>query len=263
MPTFSTADLALARLFEAAEAANGAALAHAGSPIVVQPFLGGNAIFAGPGSPFTHALGIGMHGPYSAQDFDALEDFFFSRGSDALIDLCPLAHPSVVDEITRRAYRVIEFNNVLIRPLAPADAEYQAPLAIAEAGAARHREWCRTVLQGFASSVQMPPESEALLAGMPQVGVNLLAELDGVVAGAAALGLPPQSAHLYGDATLLDFRGRGVHQALIRHRLSLAARAGRPWAMACVVPGSASHRNYLRCGFELFYMRVNLLRPKP
>jgi len=30
--------------------------------------------------------------------------------------------------------------------------------------------------------------------------------------------------------------------------------------MVSVLPGSGSHRNYERAGFELIYMRVNLMR---
>ncbi len=38
------------------------------------------------------------------------------------------------------------------------------------------------------------------------------------------------------------------------------ARAGCDLAAATVIPGSASHRNYDRCGFQLVYMRVNVIR---
>lgn len=265
MPAFSTADLALARRFEAAEAANGASLANGSSTVEAAPLLGGTAIFAGAGNPFTHALGIGMNGPCTEAQFDELEAFFFQRGSASLIDLCPMADPTVVDQVTRRGYQIIEFNNVMVRRLTPPDASYtpSSPLVITEAGADRHHEWCRTVMTGFSGSVTLPPEAEALLEGMPQVGTNLFAEWDGAVAGAAAMGLPEPAAHFYGDATLLHARGRGIQQALIRHRLALAVRAGREWAMACVIPGSGSHRNYERCGFELLYMRVNVMRPMP
>lgn len=39
-----------------------------------------------------------------------------------------------------------------------------------------------------------------------------------------------------------------------------AARAGCDLAMASVLPGSGSHRNYERGGFQLVYMRVNVSR---
>lgn len=67
-------------------------------------------------------------------------------------------------------------------------------------------------------------------------------------------------ATLHGDSTLIAHRNRGIQRALIQHRLMLAESNGADLAMACVIPGSASHRNYERCGFRLFYMRVNVAR---
>lgn len=67
--TFSTADLALARRIEAAEAAKGFCVARA----VAELFLGGCALFGGVGSPLTHALGIGMQGPAAGEEFDRME----------------------------------------------------------------------------------------------------------------------------------------------------------------------------------------------
>ena len=64
----------------------------------------------------------------------------------------------------------------------------------------------------------------------------------------------------FGDATLAKFRGRGIQQALIAHRARLTRDAGCDLAVACVVPGSGSHRNYERSGFRLVYMRVNVMR---
>jgi GNAT superfamily N-acetyltransferase len=64
----------------------------------------------------------------------------------------------------------------------------------------------------------------------------------------------------FGDATLRSFRGRGVQSALIARRARLARDAGCDLAVACVIPGSGSHRNYERLGFQLVYMRVNVMR---
>lgn len=67
-------------------------------------------------------------------------------------------------------------------------------------------------------------------------------------------------ASFYGDSTLVEARGHGIQRALIQHRLAHFAPAGCDLAVAVVLPGSGSHRNYERCGFQLVYMRVNLIR---
>lgn len=67
-------------------------------------------------------------------------------------------------------------------------------------------------------------------------------------------------ATMFGDATVVSARGHGLQRALIQHRLAHASRAGCDLAVAVVVPGTGSHRNYERAGFQLVYMRVNVER---
>src|SRR5689334_9257170 len=110
------ADIALARRVEAAEAANarGCAVYPGGA---VLDIAGGSAIFVGADSPLTHAIGIGLNGPVSGAEIDRIEEFFRCRGAKVSIDLCPLAEPGLVDELSRRGYRPSEFNNVLVKRL--------------------------------------------------------------------------------------------------------------------------------------------------
>lgn len=261
---FSTADLALARRTEAAEAANGFALVRNAQSARVEaiPAMGGCAIFAGNGSPMTHALGIGMEGPVSCEEFDRMEEFFRERGSASLIDLCPLADQTVIDQVLTRGYHVLEFNNLMLRPVRPEDADYAAPapLGVTLASTGRYAEWCRLVMRGFAGVADMPDEAAEVLMDLNSVGDSFFGEVDGVPRGGAAMAVQQGIALLFGDSTLTEARGLGLQTALIRHRVAQAARAGCDWAMACVVPGTASHRNYERCGFHLFYMRVNVQR---
>lgn len=63
-----------------------------------------------------------------------------------------------------------------------------------------------------------------------------------------------------GDAILKPARRQGWQARLIRERLAAAQRLGCQLASTTVLPGSASHRNYERAGFQLIYMRVNVMR---
>jgi hypothetical protein len=65
---------------------------------------------------------------------------------------------------------------------------------------------------------------------------------------------------LFGDATLVGARRRGLQLALIRQRLKTAAAMGCDVATASVLAGSVSHRNYERAGFQLVYARVMVSR---
>ena len=250
-------DLGLARRLEAAEAANAFSLARAASGFETEAIAGGCAIFAGVDSPITHALGCGLSGPVSADEIERLEKFFFDRGSDCLIDLCPLADLGLVQAVMERGYSIIEFNNLLVRKLSPADGEWSSGnFHLEPVVNAMHREWLELVAECFDAPVE-------LLQNIPVYGDILMARIDGNPAAAAGMSVADGVALLSGDATLQGSRGLGLQGVLIRERIARAARAGCDLAMACVLPGSGSHRNYERAGFELNYMRVNVKRARP
>ena len=260
---FSTADLALARRMEEAEAANAFHIGRAssGGNVHVEPICDGCAMFAGVGSPLTHAMGIGMAGPVSDEEFDRLEEFFRERGSPSLIDLCPLADITVIENVTRRGYKVLEFNNLLLRRVDPADADWVCPddIEITPVEEGEPREWCELLVKGFSNGAELSQDMVDMVMSLPSGGQSLFAHVLGDAVGTAAMAIHGGVALLFADSTLPEARGRGVQQAFIRDRLKMAAQAGCEWVMACVLPGSGSHRNYERCGFELFYMRVNMI----
>lgn len=258
----SSADLALASRLEAAEAANALALTlaaagHALSPVAV-PFAGGTAVFAGVGSPMTHALGIGLRGHVPESELEQMEAFFRELGSPSLIDLCPLADPSVVAFVQSRPYHTIEFNNILARRIR-ADERFEPQPRVREAARDEAQLWSRVVAEGFSEHMPVVDEVFPLMSAIGSACRCFFA-CDSEPVGGAALGVQDGVALLFGDATLTRARGRGLQSSLIQHRLAEAQRAGCDLAMAAVLPGSGSHRNYERAGFELVYMRVNLMR---
>jgi GNAT superfamily N-acetyltransferase len=260
-PDIRSSDLDLARRLEAAEAANALHLAQATTTFDSELIAGGCALFAGVGSPLTHALGCGLSGPVPAAEVDRLERFFFGRASDCLIDLCPMADLGLIAAVMERGYTLIEFNNVLVRPLSATDAALAPPgLDFEPVTATTRAEWLDVVAGAFETPLE-------LLESIPLYGQTLLLrdarQARSPAAAAAGSSIVDGVALLFGDATLHEARGRGLQSALIRERLARAARAGCDLAMACVLPGSASHRNYERAGFRLAYMRVNVKRARP
>lgn len=261
------AGLDLARRLEAAEALNGVACADAqrqldpGSGAAVLEVAGGYAIFVGQGSPLMHATGIGMRGPVRGAEMDRLEEFFRSREAAANVDLCPLADASVLELLAGRGYRVIEFNNVLVRTLAGLEvAPWDSPVRLASED--QEQIWARTVARGFL-------EKDALTAEETDVGrviwhmagsLCYLAFSGARAAAAGAMAARDGLAVLFADSTLLGFRGAGLHAALIRERLRAAVRAGCGLATASTLPGSVSQRNYERSGFQVAYTKVTLVR---
>ena len=255
----------LAARLEAAEAANGVSMARALKdrlPEVCFESCGAAfAIFAGAGSPMTHVLGLGMNGKVSAEELKRMEAFYQERGSSCFIDLCPLADLSVMAYIESQPYRVVEFNDVLARRISPDE-------AFNEAGGLRRvqqtemRQWSRLISEGFSEPMPVSDEMSELIGATCQ---NAQCWFAGVSAdedalGGGALAIENGVALFFGDSILPGARRRGWQSALIRERLLAAQRQGCGLAMVSVLPGSGSHRNYERAGFELIYTRFNVRR---
>lgn len=259
----SSADLGLAARLEAADAANGMRMAQAASSadstsVAFEPFAGGIAVFAGVGSPATHVMGAGMQGPVSESELERMEKFFCDRGSPCIIDLCPMADVSVIAFVQSRPYRLIEFNNVLARRIQPDELFRPAP-GVRPVEEGELPRWSRIVSEGF--SEYLPPNETMmhLMVSMCSAAHCWFAGGSDPVGG-AAMAVQEEVALFFGDAIRVSDRRRGWQSALISERLEAAQRLGCRLASAVVLPGSASHRNYERAGFQLVYMRVNIMR---
>lgn len=263
------ADLGLARRLERDEGLNTAeaTLAYGREapdvPVATLEVGGGWAAFGGVGHFLTQAKGLGMDGPVGAAELDWLEDFFHSRGAAAQVSVCPLVDPSLLD-LSRRAYRVLEFDNVLVaqpsRVTAPSEAS--PGVEVWRADPAEFDLWAETSARGFF------PEDEALakarpafraFAGMPAV-TSFLARVDGRIAGAGAYGVRDGLAGFFATSVLPEFRGRGAHRELIRARLASARAAGCDLCSVGAIPGSDSQRNFERWGFRVAYTKTIFIR---
>lgn len=263
-------DLALAREIELAEA--GAAVGCAElmkrmqpeSGAAVEHIAGGFSVYCGAGNPITQAVGLGLHGPVSAQDFDRLEAFYFGRDEPVRIETCPLADPTLFEKYKERSYHVSEFSNVMAQPVRdgatpPSPAEIEIQLVSRE----EIDLWVLAVAQGFAENY---PVTQELLSVMKMfaLGKNTecyVARINGRVVGGATLALRGRIAGLFGASTLPEFRKRGVQTALLHTRLRRAAQAACEFAVSLAQPGSISQRNLTRQGFQTLYTRVKFERP--
>ena len=246
----------------AAQAVESYARLYPGCGAGVLPAGGGLATFASPGSPMTHALGLGMNGPIAAADIDAVEEFY--RGHDCAsvnIDLCPLADVSLCEELGRRCYRIVEYNNVLVRRVGKYDA-WPQDARVRQAGVDDLNLWSRTVMGGFFEKAEPSVEEAdvgATLFGMEGTAA-FIASVGASPAAGAAMSIREGLAFLFGDSTLTAFRARGLHRALIEARLAHGVAGQCDLAAATTLPGAISQRNYERCGFQVLYTKMNMQR---
>jgi GNAT superfamily N-acetyltransferase len=240
-------------------------IAHRGRPGDARIAVGGGiAEFRGINSPVTQAEGLGLSGPVSDEDFERLEEFYRSRGSAVMMEVCPMADASFIEALGKRGYRVIEFTNMLIREIGAG--EKFAPIApgvqIRKPEPGESRLFAETVARGFADHFE---PSEELIGTMQDFfsgsgQVSYLALMEGKPAGGGTLTLRKGAAGLFGTSTLPEFRKRGVQAALISARLEAGRAAGCDLAMSVTLPSSGSQHNLERQGFQVVYTRAKFTR---
>jgi len=229
---------------------------------------GGKAIFFGVDSPITQAIGIGIGEPVTAEDVDHVEDFYRSRGSSSVIHITPWSDPLLLTELSSRGYHFFEFENVFAQRIDAIETPASDPaVTVKTVGRDEATAWARICAAGFATEgfdedlVEQIAEAFSDAPG----STRYLAMVDGVACGAAAsvtsreLGV----VGLFGAATLPAFRRRGVQSALVARRLKDAEGEGCELALVTTLPGSASHRNVRRRGFELLYTKTSMKRTWP
>lgn len=265
-------DLGLAREIELAEAE--AAVSCAEMMKTLQPETvgafealgGGYAVYCGANNPVTQAVGLGLTGPVSAEEFDHLEAFYFSRNEPVRVETCPLADASLLGHFKARGYHVTEFSNVMVRPVcngASSPPSGPSGLEIRRVAQDEIDLWVLTVAQGFAENY---PITQELLNVMKMFALGkktecYLASIEGRIVGGATLAIRGRIGGLFGASTLPEFRHRGVQTALLHARLRRAEEAGCELVMSLAQPGSASQRNITRFGLQTLYTRVKFERP--
>lgn len=227
---------------------------------------GGVAAFVGPGLPVNMALGLGMSQPVTVSDIEALERFFAERGARPLAGVCPLSHPSLAESMAARGWVLDGFEHVLVRPLDTTEGFAPPPTGIEIRPAVSEEErslWALIAATGFSDPLDPLPEQLALgRIVVARPGARLfIAWVGGRAAGTGELYVEDDVAWLSGDTTLAQFRGRGVQQALQRHRLAQGAAEGCDIAVTEAAPGSGSQRNMERAGFRVAYTRADMTAP--
>src|SRR6266850_1350222 len=129
-----------------------------GRGAAVEPIAGGFAIYCGADSPTTQAVGMGLDGPVSDEEFDRLENFYRRRSEPVRVETCPLADASLIGHFGKRSYRVAEFSNVMALPLDGAYREQNRPgpppgVGVEQVGQEQMDLWTLRVSQGFAKKV--------------------------------------------------------------------------------------------------------------
>jgi GNAT superfamily N-acetyltransferase len=226
---------------------------------------GGAATFAGVDSPYSKVIGVGFSDEIADDELDALEHRYAERGAPVSFEISTLADPELAERLSVRGYRLVSFENVLVRPIADDLGEPSGDIEVRRAEDDR-RTWLHIAVESAlnADDAGVPWHQEftreelerAELAALAAGAQLFLASVGGVPAGAASIRYAGTIAQMTGAGTRPALRRRGVQKALLAARLRDAAAAGCELAVVTTQPGSTSQANVQRTGFDLAYARA-------
>lgn len=234
------------------------------------PVGGGIATYAGPDSPFNKVAGLGFGPSPTDDELAAVEAAYAAHGAPVQVELSILADPGLGDRLTGRGYRLISFESVLGRPLGDGLEPAAVEGVVVVRAEDRRREYLDVVIEaalhpdttGLAQHESFPRAAleEAEVAAADAGSQLYVAERAGTVAGGAGFRVADGIAQMTGAGTAPAHRRKGVQTALLAARLHDAVSQGCDLAVVTTQPGSPSHANTQRRGFDLLYTRAVLVR---
>ena len=216
---------------------------------------GGIASFLDEASPLTQIRGAGMISPTVEADLDAVEAFYEERMAPVSFVLSPFADAALFTYLSRRGYELGSFEHTLVREVTQHDADPD----IVETS--DDDEWSHAMAEAFFDVVTPSGVDLARTIFNVPTCKNVIVRANQTPAAAAQIDIRDGLATLQCDGTISSYREAGLQKKLINARLHLAHAAGCDIATADVQPGSLSHRNYEKCGFQIAYTKVTLIKP--
>ncbi len=230
--------------------------------------------YSGPGNPIgTQFLRIGdmvatkvpflkqnelMNSVHHLEDPAALPEvlaFYAATGQTCWVPVAPYTPASVTDALIAAGFRVERYQATLVAEPAP-DAKADA-VAVREIGREELGVFLDTMNVGFdspAAALDTLRRNQSFWCDMPNWHLYL-AEVDGAPAGAAVLSMHGDVGYLAAGSVLPQFRGRGLHAALIAARLDRCRARHCRLVTVSAAWGSQSQRNLQRAGFAIAHVK--------
>ncbi len=215
----------------------------------------GFAVFAGEGSPRTQAYGLGHRD--APVDLSELDAFYGGLAKNWELIVTPFDSQDLLRQAAQLGYVPGQFESVLGQ-VVPADIEVLPGFEIEEI-TGDLTLWTQVSDTAWIGRAELRADvSDIGALGVVAPARRYLAWVDGQPAAIAAMAEFGGKFKLTGAATRPQFRGRGFQLALTQRRLCDAG----PGAFLHVValPGSQSHRNLQRAGFQPLYSKLVLFR---
>lgn len=241
--------------------------AERGGEVAAEPVGEGALVALGAGRYVNRAFATGT--TLSDDDLDRIDRFFTSRGLAPSVQMSTRADADTVDRLTRRGFHPAWFRSVFASPFTGLAGSLASGLrtgaacSVTEVDDADLPAWLDALADGngLCAAADREISAEFGRAAHRAAGsLDLIARVDGEVAGCGSVQFASGVAWLGGAATRPPYRGRGVQAALLDERLRRAAARGCDLAAATALPGSTSARNIERAGLRLVDVQVVMTR---
>lgn len=239
------------------------------------PLAGGVLCFSPGVDWINHATMLGFNVDVEESDLDTFEAFFTGRGATPKLEITTFATEPFLASLAARHYHIDQLEHVFVRRLRPEEDPFAAMTHPPSAGLEiiptdpEDTEACRQhailVMSGF---MPQPIPEEHIEMGVRSIvhprSAGFTALIDGEPVGACGMEIfehdGRRAASLWGASVAEPFRGRGVQQAMLAHRMAHARDHGCELALIESKPGIATERNVARMGFTLGYARICLAK---
>lgn len=204
-------------------------------------------------------IGLGVAEAATDGMITEIVGLYETRGLSFGVEVGPCARPNEIPEWLRaRRMRRAAATAMQYRDAKPLEAQNGAVTVVRAPHSAR-----ATIADICCSVFRMPPAAHALIAGTAdRPEWRQWIAYSGNRPAAAALSFVSEGVAWLGwDATLPEYRGRGIQASLIVHRVNEATDAGCRYVTTETAVGAArntdpSYRNYERLGFSCAYERT-------
>jgi len=199
-----------------------------------------------------------MNTVYGLEDADQLPDvlaFYAATEQRCWVDVPPYVPIAVTDALARNGFRVELYSAVMVAEPLPSVRPGEA--AVEEVAAAELDVFLDTMNVGFdtpAAGLPALRRNQSFWCNVPQWHL-FLARVGGTPAGAAVLSVHDDVGYLAAGSVLPQFRGRGIHAALIAARLAKAAARQCKIVCGAAAWGSQSQRNQQRAGLAIAHVK--------
>ena len=230
--------------------------------------------YSGPGNPMgTEVLRVGaavatkvpfvpqndlMNSVHGLEDPAHLRDvlaFYGATQQPCSIHVPPYAPIALTDALARSGFRIERYAAVMVAE--PVPRSRPSEVAVEEIARTDLGVFLDTINIGFESAAAALPvlrRNQSFWCDVPQWHL-FLARVDGAPAGAGVLSVHGDIGYLAAGSVLPQFRGCGIHAALIAARVAKAKARGCKIVTGAAAWGSQSQRNQQRAGLAIAHVK--------